>query len=296
MPKRFSKIILLIFISNLSLYSQNITLEALKERFNFEVKSMDDFFARFNNDHEKSTFFNYLKEVYKVEQIPREIMIRSLLSKSAEAKDSLELGEFLADLASAETQESWMLDYYYSNWYAQIECDFLINDKIVTYLLTLKIIRATDNGGMCWTIIASDGKNERMLESQKEEHVSMSNYYAKGPSRNLFISPVSHALNFIDLYRIFDNNREIGLVFSRRNCKENCDQLIVNLLNSNTYCLKKIRKIKYFLFIDRKWMIISSFDQRPNSSRVNGWTIESLTQIINDKHFSDLKRERLNIN
>ena len=114
--KRYLFLLTVFYSTVKSLCGQGITLNSNRERnFVFEVKQIDEFFERFNND-KNTLFYRYVLTKYPSVTIDRITVVNSLFNKENKHFDSANLKVFAAVVA--DSTHPVYLDFSSNEWYA----------------------------------------------------------------------------------------------------------------------------------------------------------------------------------
>jgi hypothetical protein len=261
----------LIFISftifHHRLFSQVISNnENVQEKhFVYEVKEIDEFFERFND--EKGSF---LRGVYKAHHvkfnIPRQRLIWSLFNFENMLKDSDMINKFVSDVT--KKNKPIYLNYYGGNWYAELTCKFKYNAASIDIPVILKI-EMTQNKGSKWMIVAvgSSALKSKIVVTEMTESKIKTN----------IISPTSNGTNFVSLKRVFDDKENLSDYFESDYIYDsNMLEFYNAILNGDIDFLDVVR-IKYHFLLAGRWIFtVEDFIREELNS---GWLINHLEKV-----------------
>jgi hypothetical protein len=261
----------LIFISfsvyHHRLFSQVISNNdnAKEKHFVYEVKEIDEFFERFND--EKGSFIRGVYKAHHVKfDIPRQLLIRSLFNYENMSRDSVLINKFVSDVT--RKIKPIYLDYYGDDWYAELTCKFKYNAAFIVIPVIVKI-EMTQNKGSKWMIVAvgSSTLKSKIIVTEMTQSKVKTN----------IISPTSNGTNFLSLKRAFDDKENLSDYFESAYFKQpNILEFYNAILNRDIDFLDVI-KIKYhFLLADRWIFTVEDFIREELNS---GWLINHLEKV-----------------
>ncbi len=258
------------FICNYRLFSQVIsTNDNSKEKhFVYEVKEIDEFFERFND--EKGSFIRGVYKAHHVEfNISRQRLIRSLFNYENMTKDSLMINKFISDVTKKKNQI--YLNYYGDDWYAELTCKFKYNAASIEIPVIMKI-EMTQNKGSKWMIVAvgsSTLKSKIVVTEMAQSKVKTN-----------IISPTSNGTNFVSLKRVFEDKENLSDYFESAYMKKsNMLEFYNAILNGDIEFMDVIR-IKYHFLLDGRWIFtVEDFIREELNS---GWLINYMEKVSSD--------------
>ncbi|HZZ75482.1 MAG TPA: hypothetical protein VFE04_06110, partial [Puia sp.] len=172
-----------------------------EKHFIYEVKQIDEFFERFNDD--SNSFVRKVYATYHVRyNLNRAKLIKSLFNYETKSWSADEIDRFVN--TATNPKHPVKLDFYSNNWYAEARCKFQQNEEVIDVALILRI--ETDSLKRSkWIIV---GVRSGSLKPNSEVAVRV-------PQNNegKFINPASHANNFIELDKAFDDKDNLSDYF-----------------------------------------------------------------------------------
>jgi hypothetical protein len=236
-----------------------------EKHFIYEVKQIDEFFERFNND--SSSFIRGVYKSYHVKyNIPRSRLIKSLFNYETKSWDTMAINSFVTYVT--DNKSPYFLNFYGDNWYAELECKFQYQGSAVTIPLVLKIVTGKNRGAK-WVIVAV-GPNP----------VKSTITVTKMPeSKNLAtcISPSSHAASFLTLKKAFADKDNLPNCFeSTFFDKPNALEFYNAILNDQIDFLY-VKVIKYHFLQTGKW--IFRVEYFPREALNSGWLISYMKRV-----------------
>jgi hypothetical protein len=262
--KKIKAFICLPFIFN-CLYSQVFINDAgqREKHFIYEVKQIDEFFERFNND--TASFIKGVYKSYKVKyNLDRPKLIKSLFNYETKAWDPATINLFVT--AAMQVQMPNRYNFYGDDWFAEANCKFKYNATTIEIPVILKII-TDDTKRSKWAIVAV---KENFLKASPAAALPV----AGNRRKKRFIDPSSHGNNFVELEKDLDDKDNLEdyfdpAFFSRKNAGA-----VYDALSSKKLKLLYVRDIKYhFLQVDQYIFTVEYFHR---SALNAGWLINSL--------------------
>lgn len=256
--------ILFLFSVNKS-FSQEFKNDAAEreKHFVYQVKQIDEFFERFNDD--PNSFIREVYKSYKVKyNLDRKKLIKSLFNYQGKSWSQNLIDSFVekALLAEMPTAKKW----YGDNWFAEVNCKFQHNSEIIDIPVILQIM--TDEKNRSKWIIVGVGSNS-LKESQ---HADIPITVRTIKTR--FISPVDHGTNFIELDKAFSDKDHLSDYFENSFFyRSNAVQFYHAILNGHIRLLF-VKDVKYHFLNVEGYIFTVEYFQR--ESKNSGWLINTL--------------------
>jgi hypothetical protein len=263
------KFLIFIFFSvcHHRLFSQVISNNdnAKEKHFVYEVKQIDEFFERFND--EKGSFIRGVYKAHHVKfNISRQLLIMSLFNRENISKDSVIINKFVSDVTKKD--KPIYLDYYGNDWYAELTCKFQYNAASIVIPIVMKI-EVTQNNGSKWMIVAvgSSALKSKIVVTEMTQSKVKTN----------IISPTSNGTNFVSLKRAFDDRENLSDYFESAYFKQPKMLEFYNAVLNREVNFQDVIKIKYhFLLADRWIFTVEDFIREELNS---GWLINHLREV-----------------
>ena len=235
---------------------------AREKHFVYEVKQIDEFFERFNDD--SSSFIRREYESYhKKFNLTREQLVRSLFNYETHNWDSSLIDEFVQ--AAVNMNKPQLLDFYGNDWFAEANCKFEYNGSVIEIPIILRI-EADARKRSKWMIAAIKHNSIK-----QEVQVTLAPDSMK---KNKFITPASHASNFIELARAFEDKEHLSDYFEEGFFKRANAIGFYNALLKNQIRFVAVKDIKYhYLQVDAWIFTVENFQRKALNS---GWLINQL--------------------
>jgi hypothetical protein len=244
-------------------YSNN---DGAKEKhFIYEVKEIDEFFERFNDDPN-----SFIRSVYKAHHtkfnIDRQQLIRSLFDYENMSRDSVIVNKFISEVT--KKKKPVYLDFYGDNWYAELTCRFKYNSSSIVIPVIMKI-EMTPNKGSKWMIVAvgSSTLKSKIVVTEM----------AQSKIKTKFISPTSHGTNFVSLKRAFEDKENLSSYFETIYFKRSHMLEFYNAILNHEIEFLDVIKIRYHFLVADQW--IFTVENFPREELNSGWLISHIQSV-----------------
>jgi hypothetical protein len=249
------------------LFSQVISNNdnAKEKHFIYEVKQIDEFFERFND--EKGSFIRGVYKAHHVKfNIDRQRLIRSLFNYENMSKDSVMINKFVSDVT--KKKKPIYLDYYGDDWYAELTCKFTYNSSFIVIPVIMKI-EMTPNKGSKWMIVAVGSSNLKSKIVVTE--------MAQSKVKSNIISPTSNGTNFVSLKRAFDDKENLSDYFESVYMKRSNMLEFYNAILNRDIEFQDVIKLKYHFLLAGGWIFtVEDFIREELNS---GWLINYMEKV-----------------
>ncbi|MEP6749363.1 MAG: hypothetical protein ABJB86_16630 [Bacteroidota bacterium] len=248
---------------------------AREKKFLYEVKQIDEFFERFNND--TSSFIRQAYKTHHVQyKLDRSALIKSLFNYDSQTWNQAMINDFVND--AVLTTNPQKIDFRAAGWFAQANCKFQYNGTPISIAVILRII--TDGKRRSRWMIAS-------VKSPVLKPVTNTVPIKKNGDVSKFINPASHASNFIELDRIFDDKENLADYFEPVFFKTKNAYSFYEGVSTNHIKFLYVHDITYhFLQVD-KWLFTVVYFHRKSLNA--GWLINSLKKVSGEEKKDYLK-------
>lgn len=270
----FTRILLLIpvlLLSPISLFGQRIQ-DDFNEWVVFKVKSIDDFFERFNG--ERNTEIDaYLRANYP-EMVPdRQQWIRSVFNLDNEElrNDSL-VARFILEVT--DSVQPRFLNYVDNHWYAEVEC--YVNDKLKLYPLKLILkVKKSSDASFRWSVVSANAGFLKRADGSPAS-ADTSTPFADS-SQKYFLNPVSHGIDFLNLDKFFKSRTQVRNYLHQQKNNTFETEKLVKMISKGELHFKQVRKIRYYMLQIKGWILEVDYFNRPG--RNTGWLVNNLTKV-----------------
>lgn len=290
---RFIVSFLLFFPLTLFAFAQQrIATNELTDKFAYEVHTMDVFFERFN--FKKNTaLLNYI-----IKNNPERIVTRAGLVKSLFNYNKFEqnfrqdtVKDFI--ITVTDSINPMFARYRDSGWFADLDCKVVYNGKPTTVKLVLMVEKTLQNAYK-WSVISADASWLHLKKNKSDSLVAQNKdeLFARKDSMKYFLSPVSHGINFSNVFKVFENKEHVADYMAKDAHSLELAKLI-SLIQKSEVEFLEVDKITYHLLQLKGWgLTVNYFGTNPRNS---GWLISRLSKLDIQQKNEYLHR-RLNIN
>ncbi len=255
--KIFISLFLLMQIFSLSLFSQqNEKLKKLNAEpyMVLKIKQFDQFVDRFNY---KKDFFDKPVDSNFVSQFPRNEYLKTLFNQANDKDTSLNNESLINSFIDSVCKVDFpiVIDKYSGLIIADLNCKVILKNKDQNIKLYLQQ-EFGDDKSVKWVIIKVNGLN--VNESR---------------TREVFIPPTSHEINFMNLSTLLGNKDE---AFSLTSKDFKLDQLTIflNLVNNGDIDFQYVNEITFHILSVPGFVFkVKKFDRDELNS---GWLISEL--------------------
>lgn len=264
-----AKSLLLVFMAFISMhcYGQVAvsmpSASARKSFFLYEVKLIDEFIERFN-DEPNSYIRRQSRAMYGTDSfITRRQLTKSLFNKQQQWGQEVNL--FTAVVT--DTAQPLFLSFTDSSWYALAQCVFLHHDKRINLPLVLHITAL--NGGYKW-MIAGIGSSH-IFDTSLPPGLPTDGYYA---TTGDYIPTSSHGTNFVTLSQQLTKSMHPADYFEPYLMATARGHQFVELIQQGKLSFKHVTSITFHFFTIPGWVFTVSSFKRNEDNR--GWLISNL--------------------
>lgn len=268
---RIGLVVFLLFCSNIFSEAQRFSIgksgsfAKINSLFIYEVKSIDEFIQRFNNDDH-----SYLRKIYAVKNKPFSIerpdLIFSLFNfeNTSMMADTATIAGFINEIAN--TVSPGFLNFLDSNWYAEAQTVVWLGKK--KYLLPVTFrIKAQDDWAE-W-LIAGVGEMKEFKDASGIKPKTETNL-----NTPTYLPTSSNATGFIELTDVFSDRVDYSLFFDPQYMKSTSGQRFLSQLKKNEVQFLYTNKITYHFLHIKNWAFEVECFQR--NSMNSGWLINKL--------------------
>ncbi|MDR0364598.1 MAG: hypothetical protein LBH92_06245 [Bacteroidales bacterium] len=240
--------------------------------FYAEVKQVNQFFRRFNNEEDPMGLrYSTNAPEYRDNKVRKSYFISLFDRHNASIPDNLK-NQFIQTVT--DDKNPLFLDFYGQEWYAELATQLLWNGQQRMVMLYLKLEK--EHQGYKWVIsnVEIPEYNNIYKEVTDEERTG------------LFLHPMSHEIDFMNMYKAFQNSDKMAC-YVGKDFRPNHLTLFIDALNKQNILFVSVNNVKFhFMQIEGWWFEISYL----NRSDVNsGWLITNLLKI-DTENYKALKR------
>ena len=238
---------------------------AKEKHFIYEVKEIDEFFERFNDDSR-----SFIRTVYKPYHtkfsVDRQRLIKSLFNYENMSRDSSTMNKFISEVTNKK--KPIYLDFYGDNWYAELTCKFNYNASYIVIPIIMQI-EMSRNKGSKWMIVAvgSSTLKSKIVVTEM----------AQSKIKTKCLSPTSHGTNFVSLKRAFEDKENLSSYFESFYFKKSHMLEFYNAILNREIEFMDVTKIKYHFLLADKW--IFTVENFPREALNSGWLINHMQGV-----------------
>ena len=247
------------------------------KRFLLEVKQLDQFIKRFNNEEDILTGNEKTAEEitanrkdFKGFQLERKKILMSLFNlgdSSLFNKTTREFVNFIGNDTDLIT-----ISYYDPDWYAAVNCTMNYKGKNFPVILTMKN-EGSYKSGFKWIIESASPDFFKSTSSHKDSTKS--------------IGPMNHELGFMGLFNVFNDAKNITEYTSKNFIPDNFSVFLF-LVKSGEIKYVQVNSVKYHFLQLKNWIFtVEYFNRNDNNS---GWLISSLFKVSDSEKMNYRKK------
>ncbi|MCD4698814.1 MAG: hypothetical protein K8S16_21490 [Bacteroidales bacterium] len=269
--KNIAVVLLVIISCRLSQAQFNNNLE-VREKFAYEIIQIEEFIQRFNFDN-NTKLLKYIKENNPDIAIDRKLFMNTLFENHYFENEKILINDFI-DFTS-DTANPVYLSFYDNNWFAEVICILEYQNQIDTANLILKNQSNADSSSK-WIITGASSKLLEFPDSKDSMKI---------------MSPVSHGTDFIALYNVFKDAKNVQNYITKDFTIDEFTYL-VTLMYLNKINIKEVSSTKYHFLQIPNWAFTIEYINRNELN--SGWLITGLSRL-NQKEKKSYKKKILNI-
>lgn len=247
-----------------------------KENHALEVKVLDEFIDRFNKDT-SSEFLSNLRNIYRGKLPPRSTMVKSLFDRNQKWDTSL-----VKNFALTVTKKGAprFIHFNDNDWYAHVRCKVTYQGKSKQLDLILKVEEGINHSEK-WVIVSAMADFLKFKYPKSGSNVPVprlcgSDLRDPNNQTTVFLDPMSHGTNFINLYQAFEDPPKFKDYLYEGPLTEQI-QLLMKLVNEKSIRFDYVQHISYhFLQLPGYIMVVEYFNR---NSKNSGWLISNLLKV-----------------
>lgn len=240
--------------------------------FAFEVKTIDEFIERFNND-QYTLIRQYLEQRFPGKEVKRIDLLRSLFNYQDPLWSQADALAFTNDVLELKNEK--FLDFYSDSWFAEAECKVKYKGVPKKVRITMQVFVSDRTGAAKWVIC---GARASFLD------------FSNRVDSKKFLNPISHATDFIGLKRAMDDH-----VFVRNYLSEGFKESHLNkylaAVATGDIVFEQVTSVNYHFLSIPGWLFTVKEYRRPG--RNSGWLVQSLSRK-SDEEKKEYLKTRLN--
>jgi len=236
--------------------------------FIHEVKQVDEFIDRFNND---STQLQDLLAKLNMPKLSRANMIKGLFNYSKPGGwNTNDIAAFVKQVDNKEAPI--FLNFLDDKWFANVTCSVLWEGKPKVITLKLKV-QKDGNSSLKWVIFDIDA-----------DFLSVSTTKIPQPniptpvSADAYLNPISHNLNFFSIDMVTSDTKNIANYLASTLYYSNNFIIFINQCLTHKVKIQSVRKVTYNFQQIKGWDFQLEQFIRPSDNN-SGWLINKLTRV-----------------
>jgi hypothetical protein len=225
--------------------------------FAFEVKTIDEFIERFNND--KFTLIRkYMDSNFPGKKINRLDLLRTLFNYQESLWSEADALEFSKTVLDEKSEK--FLDFYSDKWYAEADCRVNYKGMTKRVRITLQVFVSDRTGAAKWVVC---GARAPFLDFSRRED----------PKK--FLNPISHATDFIGLKKAMEDKAYIRNYLSDGFRESHLNKYLAAVATGDIV-FEQIESITYHFLSIPEWLFtVKEFRRKGKNT---GWLIQSLSR------------------
>lgn len=226
-----------------------------EENFAFEVKQIDEFFERFND--EGTLIKNYLLESYHRVEVNREDLLISLFDGKSTHIREKDVVRFIKQVDDPHNPVT--LSFYDDDWYARVKCSVVYEKKERPLFLLLRVQKEKE-GASKWVV-------HQVYADFLRTH--------EGNNPNASLNPVSHATDFMGLKKVFEDSENLKAYLSSEFKDDQLSKLAIEMQH-NRISFQQVESLSFHFLQVEGWVFTVENFQRQEKNA--GWLISELFQ------------------
>lgn len=226
-----------------------------EEKFAFEVKQIDEFIERFND--QQTLIKEFLASYHGETEVKRDVLIKSLFNLRSTSIVKGDVFRFIETVV--DPQRPVVLSFYDDDWFARVKCSVLYQQKKQELTLVLRVQKEAD-GAAKWVIHGVDA-----------------DFFItpKVVNPNASLNPISHGTDFLGLSKAFSDIENLKSYLPENYHEDQLSKFVLELQNKRI-TFQQVENISYhFLQIDGWILTVENFQRQEKNS---GWLISTLIE------------------
>jgi hypothetical protein len=272
MKRLLLAVFLLVPYSHSQCFAQGTRAGAAREaNFLYEVKVIDEFIERFNDDPTSFLRKEYLR-VGKEINFTRQDLLKYLFEKTVAPSDSLVM-KFVSQVTDSVSPQK--LNFNDSEWYAEVMCAFNAGGRRIEIPLVMQISEDTDKS-VRW-MISGIGDSPAL----QDPNASTAALKTTVKDQKQYISPSDYATNFLELHRILKPGFEGINYMTPQLLESERGKRFAQLVESGKMKFESSGHMRFYFFqIPNYTFTVERFVRQTTHS---GWLISDLTSTTEDE-------------
>lgn len=226
-----------------------------------ETKQVNQFFRRFNNEESVSgeRYYSQKDSLFR-NPVGRAKYLEMLFDLQSKSIDRELKKDFLNEITSKTSPR--YLDFHGGDWWAEVTAEFLLKgrEERITMFLRLQ----EEKVGSKWVIFAVSSPSFNVGKKDTS-------------SKMYFIHPMSHETDFMNLQRIFQEDKVHIEEYASREYEADPLALFFHEVKVGNLRFQNVSGVSFHFFQIRNWYFEISYLNR--SGYNTGWLITSLAKV-----------------
>ena len=225
--------------------------------FAFEVKTIDEFIERFNND-QYTLIRQYMEANFPKKKITRLDLLRTLFNYQEPVWSETDALSFSKTILDEKSER--FLDFYSDKWYAEADCRVKYKGENKRVRITLQVFVSDRTGAAKWVVC---GARAPFLDfSSREDH-------------RKFLNPISHATDFIGLKKAMEDKAFVRNYLSEGFRESHLNKYLAAVATGDII-FEQIESVTYHFLSIPEWLFtVREFRRKGKNA---GWLIHSLSR------------------
>ncbi|MDF9797410.1 hypothetical protein OKW21_002673 [Catalinimonas alkaloidigena] len=226
-----------------------------------ETKQINQFFRRFNGEEDQEGNRYYTGDKNFQEPKLRDKYLKMLFDNQNPSLSNTLKSEFIDKVNSKS--DPVILDFHGGEWFAEVNARFTYNGREENAILFLRL--QEEKVGSKWIITrAYFAPFAKLFSSDTTGGVE-------------FLHPMSHELDFMNLRKVFQDNKEKVDQFTARGYQPDYLSIMLYEIKNSNLRFKTVSNVKFHFFQVDGWYFQLSKFNRPGYNR--GWLISDLVKV-----------------
>lgn len=245
--------------------AQMVPSDAHREaNFLYEVKVIDEFIERFNDDPNSALRKEYVASGRMV-PFNRVSLLKALFAEPLKLTDTL-AAQFISQIT--DTLQPELISFNDSNWYDEVSCVFSQDGRRVEIPLIMRVNTAANRSSK-W-MVSGIGPSPIF----RNEVVESSDVIVDSNKRKRFISPSDYATNFLEFHHILEPKMNELDYFETALLATDRGRKFVQLVKSGKLKFEQTNNMKFYFFqIPNFEFTVERYNRNSTHS---GWLISEL--------------------
>lgn len=226
-----------------------------------ETKQVNQFFRRFNGEEDSEGNRFYPKDEYYRDPRLRQKYLELLFDEQNRNLSDALKKEFIQDVNSPDDPQ--YLDFHGGSWFAEVKASFEYQGKEQEATLFLKL--QEEKVGSKWILTKCHFAPFAKLFSSDTT------------GGKEFLHPLSHELDFMNLRKAFQDNKQKIDQFTERGYQPDYLSILLYELKKSNIRFKTVSDVKFHFFQVEGWYFQLARFNRSGYNR--GWLISDLTKV-----------------